>query len=137
VKRRSAPLIFLSLLIIGGFFILPGQEEPPKKIAVASEGDTVDSQVGNQAGRSSWFLFFDGEGELLEAIENPFKQEGGGAGVSCAGLLAEKRVTVLVAGKVGNKMRAALDSSRIAFILFSGTVENALAKALETSSGKH
>ena len=137
MNRIGTTLIFLSLLIIGGSLFLIGQEEQPKKIAIASEGDTIESQVENQGGRSSWFLFFDGKGELLEAIENPYKQEGGGAGVSCADFLAEKGVTVFVAGKVGNKMKAALENSSIAFISFSGTVENALAKALETSSGKH
>jgi predicted Fe-Mo cluster-binding NifX family protein len=107
-----------------------GQEEQPHKIAIASQGETIDSQVGSQAARSPWFLFFDKMGQLTEAIENPYQQRRGDAGLKCAELLAEKGVTVFMAGNVGAKMAEALESEEIVCITFSGTVKEAIAHVL-------
>ncbi|MBN1224714.1 MAG: NifB/NifX family molybdenum-iron cluster-binding protein [Candidatus Aminicenantes bacterium] len=137
MKKIGTVIIFLFMIIIGGFPVLRGQEDRPEKIAIASDGDTIESQVGSQGARCPWFLFFDANGQLLETLENPYWQERGGAGINCAELLAEKGVTIFVAGNVGHKMSAALESSGIASISFSGTVEDALAKAMESIAGKH
>jgi len=126
--------MFFSLIFIfaaaGGLFLL-GQQEQPEKIAIASDGETKESQVAEQGGRCDWFLFFNAEGELLETAENPYKNERGGAGVSSADFLADKKATVFVAGMVGGKMRDVLDSHEIEYISFSGTVEEALSHILQ------
>ncbi len=119
------------LIITFHSFTFSSQNESTVKIAVAAEGETLDAQVANQAARGLWFLFFDANGELMDSSENPYKDERGGAGVSCADYLAGKDVTVFIAGNAGPKMRDALDSNGIEFISFSGTVQDAVAEALK------
>ncbi|MGB7295452.1 MAG: NifB/NifX family molybdenum-iron cluster-binding protein [Candidatus Aminicenantales bacterium] len=135
MTMKKAGHIFLALIILGGWICLNGQEQQPVKIAVASEGEAVDSQVTNQGPRCSWFLLFDENGGLKEAIENPYREARGGAGVGCADLLAGKGVTVFVAGQVGGKMAAALENHGIAFVSFSGSVKDAVAHVLEKIPG--
>jgi len=131
VKKMKTGLIFLSLFILGGFLILWGQEEQPKKVAIASDGETIDSQVGSQGARCSWFLFFDQNGQLTKALENPYQQADREAGVRCAELLADHGVTIFVAGNIGDKMAEVLERENIDFIAFSGTVKDAIKHVLE------
>jgi predicted Fe-Mo cluster-binding NifX family protein len=131
MKQSCAILIFSIMFILGGFAALSGQDERPTKIAIASEGETMESQVGSQAARCPWFLFFDEKGELTETIENPHREEKGGAGIKCAKLLADNDITIFVAGFVGDKMADALEQHNITFISFSGTVEEAIAHVLK------
>ena len=131
MNMKRTGFVFLSLFILGGFSVLNGQEEQPKKIAVASEGKTVDSRVGSQGARCSWLLFFDEKGEIAETLENPDRETRGDAGIKCAGLLADRRITIFVAGHVGDKFAAALESKNISFVSFSGTVKEAIVHVLE------
>ena len=135
MTMKKAGHIFLALIILGGWIRLNGQEQQPVKIAVASEGEAVDSQVTNQGPRCSWFLLFDENGELKEALENPYREQKGGAGVASADFLADKGVTVFVAGQVGSKMAAALENYGIVFVAFSGSVKNAVVHVLEKIPG--
>jgi predicted Fe-Mo cluster-binding NifX family protein len=131
VKILRSGFFFVVLSILGGLLVLVGQEEQPKKIAIASEGETIDSQVGRQGARCPWLLFFDEDGQFKEALENPYQQKRGRAGVGCAGLLSEKGVGIFVAGNIGDKMADALDSEDIVFIPFSGSVKDAIAHVLD------
>jgi predicted Fe-Mo cluster-binding NifX family protein len=106
-------------------------QERTDKIAIASEGKTIESSVGGKAARSKHFLLFDKEGQLTDVLENPCRNESSGAGSMTADFLAEKDVTLLVAGNIGHKMIAALQTKKIAHLQFSGTVKNALERALE------
>jgi predicted Fe-Mo cluster-binding NifX family protein len=131
MKKMRVGLIFITIFILGALPILGEKGEQPKKIAIASDGEAMDSQVGRQGARCRWLLFFDENGELMETLENPYWQQRGSAGVNCAELLADKKVTVFVANNIGNKMAAVLDESDITFISHSGTVEEALKEVLE------
>lgn len=130
ILKKSGQL-FLALVVLSGFFSLYGEEPQPMKIAVASDGEALDSQVTNQGPRCSWFLLFDDSGELKETLENPYREQRGGAGVGSADLLAGKGVTIFVAGQIGSKMAAALENYGIAFVAFSGTVKDAVAHVLK------
>jgi len=100
-------------------------------IAVASDGETLGAVVSHLAARSPYFLIVDSEAKLLEAIENPYKDTWGGAGVSVANFLAEKKVTIVVAGNCGSKMKDALEAQEMAFFDFEGIAEEAIKKILE------
>ena len=100
-------------------------------IAIASDGETLDAAVSHLAARGAYFLIVDSDGKLLEAVENPYKDTRGGAGVSVANFLAEKEVTIVVAGNIGNKMKDALDAQEMAFFEFEGIAEEAIKKILE------
>jgi len=100
-------------------------------IAVASDGETLNSSVSHVAARSPYFLIFDSKGKPLEAVENPYKNTRGGAGVLTVKFLAERNVTIVVAGNFGDKMKEALEANEIAYLEFEGIVENAIQKILE------
>jgi len=104
-------------------------------IAVASDGETLEAAVSHLAARGPYFLIVDSEGTLLEAVENPYKDTRGRAGVSAANFLAEKNVTIVIAGNFGNKMIAALKTQEIAYFEFKGIAEEAVKKILEKRGG--
>jgi len=104
-------------------------------LAVASEGETMEAEVSQTAARCSYFLMFDGDGNLKNAVENPYQDTRGGAGVSVADFLAERNVTVFVAGGIGDKMKNALEAHGLTFVEFSGRVEEAVRFVLEMSAG--
>jgi len=136
MNRTITVLIFLCIFIYSGLVFSGAHEDKPIKIAIAADGETIDSQVGEKAARCQWFLIFDEDGKLTEVLENPYREEIGGAGISCASLLAENKVTIFVAGFVGNKMAAALEDSQITFVSFTGSVKDAVAHVLEEITGK-
>ncbi len=131
MKAKRAGIVLLSLIILGGFFVPNASAEKPVKIAVASEGKSMDSQVSKLGGRCSWFLFFDEEGTLEETVKNPY-QKGSQAGIKSTKFLKSHKVTVFVAEKIGEKMREAIESGDIDFVFFSGTVQEAVNEAIST-----
>ncbi len=100
-------------------------------IAVASEGKTLKDSVSQVAARCPYFLFVDGTGKLLEAVDNPTEDTKGSAGVSAANFLAERNVTIVIAGRFGDKMKDALETKEIAYFESKGIVEEAIRKVLE------
>ena len=100
-------LLFIGVCIAG---------EPEFKIAVASNGQEKSGQVSMEAGRAPYYLIFDKAGNLLETAVNPHAGAAGGAGGSTAGFLAEKKVNMVIAGRFGSKMAAALKAAEIKYI---------------------
>jgi predicted Fe-Mo cluster-binding NifX family protein len=100
-------------------------------IAVASDGKTLEDSVSQSAARCPYFLFIDGTGKLLEAVDNPYADEIRGAGISAANFLVERNVTTFIAGRFGDKMKNVLETKEIACFEFQGIVEEAARKILE------
>ncbi len=84
------------------------------KIAIASEGKNENSKVSQRGGRAPYYLIFENK-KLLEVIKNPFAVGGGGAGFSVAYMLANKKVNLVIAGKIGGNMQSALERKNIQF----------------------
>lgn len=82
------------------------------KIAVASEGKDIESKISERGGRAPYYLIFENK-KLIEVIKNPFAVGGGGAGFSVAYMLAEKKVDLVIAGKIGHNMESALSEKGI------------------------
>jgi len=95
------------------------------KIAIASQGENVDSEVSLQGGRAPYYLVFEDK-KLVEAIKNPFAKGSGGAGFSVAYMLAEKNVKLVVAGKIGGNMENALNEKNIKFRAENGEINKIL-----------
>jgi predicted Fe-Mo cluster-binding NifX family protein len=125
----------LRILIVLITFVLMFQPhvmgEEKVIIAVASDGETLKAAVSHVAARCPYFLIVDSKGKLLEAVENPYKDTRGGAGVSAVNFLAGKNVTIVIAGNFGMKMIDALKAQEIAHFEFEGTAEKAIRKILE------
>ena len=99
-------------------------------VAVASSGKTPADNIGNVAARSPYFLVFDSQGNLIDVLENPYRDVGGRAGPLVADLMAEKGVTSVVAGNFGQNIVDSLDKKGIRHIALSGQVEKALESIL-------
>ncbi len=91
------------------------------RIAIASEGKDENSEISLRGGRASFYLIFE-DGELIEAIKNPFAVGGGGAGFSVAYMLADKDVELVIAGRIGPNMAAALRERGLDFKEMQGKV---------------
>jgi predicted Fe-Mo cluster-binding NifX family protein len=125
----------LRIMIVALVFVITFQPylrgEEKVIIAVASEGKTLKAAVSETAARCPYFLIVDSKGQLLEAVENPHKDTRRGAGVSAANFLAERNVTIIIAGNIGTKMRDELSAQKIAYFEFEGICEDAIRKILE------
>ena len=123
------------ILIVLITFVLMFQPQVMAKekliIAVASDGETLKAAVSYVAARCHYFLIVGNKGNLLEAVENPYKDTRGGAGVSAANFLAKKNVKIVVAENFGMKMIDALKAQEIAHFEFEGTAEKAIRKVLK------
>ncbi len=71
-------------------------------------------------------MIFVKAGKLLETAGNPHVDAAGGAGVSTANFLAEKMVDIVIAGRFGPKMAAALKAAHIKYIEKQGIVVDAI-----------
>jgi len=121
-------VIFITLVLIFSPCLV-GKEDII--IAVASDGKTLKDSVSQLAARCPYFLFIDSTGKLLEAVDNPYVETRGGAGVSAANFLAERNVTIVIAGRFGEKMKNVLEAKEIAYFESQGIVEEAIKKVLE------
>ena len=84
------------------------------KIAIASEGKDENSEISSRGGRAPYYLIFENK-KLIETIKNPFAAGSGGAGFSVAYMLAEKKVNLVIAEKIGGNMESALKEKGIEF----------------------
>jgi len=89
------------------------------KIAIASEGKQKNSEISQKGGRAPYYLIFEDK-KLIETIKNPFAKGAGGAGFSVAYMLADKKVNLVFAGKIGGNMVSALKEKGIEFEEKSG-----------------
>lgn len=124
----------LAVFILCIVFILPMAyaAQDTGKIAIASTGKTITDPISTLAGRAPYFQIFDSTGKLLEAIENPYKNSLGGAGIAVADFLSKKGVTKIAAGTFGPMMTNAMESKKISSVEFKGSVEQALKYILAT-----
>jgi len=123
--------ILTAIIVLLLLFPLCSIGEEEVLIAVASEGKTLKDSISQVAGRCPYFIFINSTGKILEAVDNPYKDEGGSAGVSAANFLAEKKVTLVVAEKFGDKMKNVLQTEEITCFEWEGIVEEAVKKILE------
>ena len=123
--------IMTAIIVLLLLFPLCSIGEEEVLIAVASEGKTLKDSISQVAGRCPYFLFINSTGKILEAVDNPYKAGGGSAGVSAANFLAEKKVTLVVAEKFGDKMKKVLQTKEITCFEWEGIVEEAVKKILE------
>ena len=122
------------IIMVGLFLFLSAfvfaQSQQERIIAVATFEKTENSQISDKAARAPYYLVFDKSGKLREIISNPFRDAAGGAGPKMADLLAEKNVTVVVAGAFGYKMAKALEAEGIKHHEATGIVKKAVEKLL-------
>jgi len=100
------------------------------KIAVASNSKEATAPIGRKADISPCYLIFNGTGELIEAVDNPYKDVQGGAGLQTTDVLVGKGVTVVIAETFGGKMIEAMRSNKLDYYQLQGTVFDAVKMVL-------
>ncbi|MGI6163747.1 MAG: NifB/NifX family molybdenum-iron cluster-binding protein [Bacillota bacterium] len=83
------------------------------KIAVCSQGDTLDSMADARFGRCAYFVIIDPGTKHHEVIKNPSLSAGHGAGVSTAQVLSDKGVTAVCTQNIGPHAHSALKAADI------------------------
>jgi len=101
------------------------------KIAVAANSKDATASISNKAGKCPYYLIFDGKGELIEVVGNPYKDVQSGAGPQTADFLAGKGVTTVIAGSFGDKMIGAMKSNGMEFFQLEGVIKDAVGKVLD------
>ena len=74
------------------------------KVAVASTGNNLDSEISSVFGRCPYFIIAEienGEIKTESAIENPAKNEQRGAGIKAAQFIANQDVKTIISAPVG------------------------------------
>ena len=115
MKIRSTPTIIVNLFLFIFFGLATEASADSMKIAVATTCPEKDSAISQQAGRTPFFLFFNDKGNFLEAVENPSRDRSRNAGPTAALFLADKEVTLVIAGNFGSKMEQALKEYQIEY----------------------
>jgi len=96
---------------------------------IASEGDTLSSNVSLNASRSDYYIFIDEKGNTLEVLNNSFKDIKGGASSKLVDMLKNKQVSHFVAANLGDKLENALNSNKIKYTIFNGSVNAYIQKS--------
>ena len=125
-------MVFISLAILLLCPVMANAAELEKmKIAVAASSKTAKASVSNMAAKCPYYLIFNNKGELIEVIDNPYRDASGGAGPSAANFLAQRDIDIIVAGSFGSKMIDALRNSGKTHFEFKGRVDDAVKSVLK------
>ena len=85
-----------------------------RKIAVTSDGTSLESPMNPRFGRAPYILIVTSEGELVEVIDNAVNVNAmRGAGIQAAKSLADRGVEILLTGHCGPNAFTALDAAGI------------------------
>lgn len=98
------------------------------KIAVTSQGTTLDSFVDPRFGRCRYFLFIDSDSLAVDARANESAEAAGGAGIQAAKYVVEQGIEALITGSVGPNAAGVLRESGIAVYRGAGTVGSVVEK---------
>ena len=126
-KQLVGLLVVLFILVSFSAFALARD----MKIGVAAHQPDQQAAISEVAGRAGYLLFFDKEGNFLEAIKNPSVTKAGGAGRDTADLLKKNEVTLFVAGRVGERMKNALQRHQIEYFEKKGVADEVVKSILQ------
>lgn len=103
------------------------KQEGKMKIAITAKSNTLEAEIDPKFGRCAYFIIIDTETIKFEAIENPSRISGGGAGIQAGQFMSEKGVKALLTGNVGPNAFDTLQAAEIAiYTSLSGKVKEAV-----------
>ena len=101
-------------------------------IVVASDGNSLNSDISSKASRCNYYIFLDENGNTLEVLQNPHKDVFGGASSELIDMIHNKKVSHLVASNFGDKLVSSLNSHNIKYTIYkseiSTFIENVIKK---------
>ena len=87
------------------------------KVAIAANGNTLESNIDSSFGRCAWFIIIDTESRGMEFIPNTNKDMEEHAGKAAVELVATRNVSMIVSGEFGAKIKPMLDSMHIQMVV--------------------
>ncbi len=98
------------------------------KVAVSSEGKTLESKMDERFARAPFFIFVDTESSEFEAHDNSETMNAShGAGVQASRLMADRGVEAVITGHCGPNAFRALNAAGVKVVTgASGTVSEVL-----------
>lgn len=97
------------------------------KIAVSSNGKSLDSQIDPRFGRCAYFLIIETDDMSLEAFKNENLALGGGAGIQSARFVASRGAKAVITGNCGPNAVQTLSAAGIEmFVGQNGGVRQAI-----------
>jgi len=87
------------------------------KIAITSDGNTLESKLGQRFGRCAYFIIYDTEKKRIEFLPNPDKEAHEGAGPASVQFVASRNVQKIISGEFGIKIKSLLDTLKIQMIV--------------------
>lgn len=107
------------------------------KIAISSQGKSMESQVDPRFGRAAYFLVVDEQSGSFEVVDNTISRDmSTGAGIQAAEAVARAGAKTLLSGIVGPKALHALQAAGVQAVQGAeGSVEEALQAYRAGSAG--
>ena len=97
------------------------------KVAISSNGTTLESNVDTRFGRCPYFIFYNTGDDTFSHVENQSRQAMGGAGVQAAQMIVNQNVEAVITGNIGPNAYKVLSAASInVYSGTTGTVENAI-----------
>jgi predicted Fe-Mo cluster-binding NifX family protein len=97
------------------------------KIAVSSTGKALENEVDPRFGRCQYFILVDPETMEFESMQNSNSMAAGGAGISTAQMIAERKVEAVITGNCGPNAYQVLSAAGITVMTGAfGTVKDSI-----------
>lgn len=91
------------------------------KVAIASQGNSLESKLDKSFGRCNFFVVYDTENKTVEFIENPNKDDDEKAGSKSVQMVSTRNVSKIISGDFGLRIKPLLDSLKIQMIVLRNT----------------
>jgi len=99
------------------------------KIAVSSDGATLESNVDPRFGRCPYYIIYDTESDDFKSVENKSGQAAGGAGIQAAQMISDMNIKSVITGNIGpNAFRVLSAASIEVYSGATGSVKDAVEK---------
>ncbi len=99
------------------------------KIAVSSDGATLESNVDPRFGRCPYYIIYDTESDDFKSVENKSGQAAGGAGIQAAQMISDMNIKSVITGNIGpNAFRVLSAASIEVYSGATGSVKDSVEK---------
>ena len=93
------------------------------KVAIASNGNTLDSNIDSSFARCAWFVIYDTDDGAMEFIPNANKDLEEHAGKAAVDLVLSRNVSMIISGEFGIKIKPLLDSMHIQMVVIKDSIK--------------
>lgn len=88
------------------------------KLLITTQQPDINSPVDDRFGRAACFLIVNTDTDEWQAVDNPARDNRGGAGVAAAQFAADHQISAIISGDFGPNTIAPLNAARIKMVRF-------------------